>query len=294
MAANAVMMTAKHPGSRVHLGSTLCAAASRTESPSACKNPNRVTVTFDKFDLAKNVIVADLGAILSGANVDHNTPNTSPGCMSFPKDADCPAVMSALGLAYDGVAPAGGQKVFQREVSRLWSPEKSRFRRHGRAFVRGRDARRRRSAAAMPWDLPAWVPPPREPVDNPATPAKVELGRHLFYDQRLSANQTMSCATCHEQARAFTDGKKTAVGITGEVSKRNSMALANVAYLPTLTWGNPQIESLEVQALIPIFGEHPVEMGMAGKEALLFERLRTSSRLYQKLFRRRVSRTTRF
>jgi cytochrome c peroxidase len=133
------------------------------------------------------------------------------------------------------------------------------------------------------WDLPAWVPPPREPANNPATPAKVELGRHLFYDKRLSANQTMACATCHEQARAFTDGKKTAVGITGEVSKRNSMALANVAYLPTLTWGNPQIESLEVQALIPIFGEHPVEMGMAGKEALLFERLRADP-TYQKLF----------
>ena len=92
------------------------------------------------------------------------------------------------------------------------------------------DARRQPAVALH---LPAWVPPPREPVDNPTTPAKVELGRHLFYDNRLSANQTMSCATCHEQARAFTDGRKTAVGITGEVSKRNSMALANVAYLPT-------------------------------------------------------------
>ena len=93
----------------------------------------------------------------------------------------------------------------------------------------------------------------------------------------------MACATCHEQARAFTDGKQTALGITGEVSKRNSMALANVAYLPTLTWGNPQIESLEVQALIPIFGEHPVEMGMAGKEDLLFQRLK-SEPIYQRLF----------
>jgi hypothetical protein len=99
-------------GFSVHLGSTLCAAASRTESPSSCKNPNRVAVTFDKFDPSKNVVVADLGAILSGANVDHNTPDTSPGCMSFSKDADCPAVMSALGLAYDGVNPSGGQKFF--------------------------------------------------------------------------------------------------------------------------------------------------------------------------------------
>jgi uncharacterized repeat protein (TIGR04052 family) len=99
-------------GFSVHLGSTMCAAASRTETPSSCKNPNRVTVMFNKFDPGKNVIVADLGALLTGANVDHNTPDTSPGCMSFPKDADCPAVMGALGLAYDGVAPGGGQKFF--------------------------------------------------------------------------------------------------------------------------------------------------------------------------------------
>jgi cytochrome c peroxidase len=133
------------------------------------------------------------------------------------------------------------------------------------------------------WDLPSWVPPPSEPPDNPTTPAKVELGRHLFYDKRLSANGTMACSTCHNQARAFTDGRRTAVGITGEVSKRNSMALANVAYFPTLTWGNPQIQSLEVQALIPVFGEHPVEMGMAGKEARLFELLK-SDPIYRKLF----------
>jgi cytochrome c peroxidase len=66
-------------------------------------------------------------------------------------------------------------------------------------------------ARAYVWEIPAWVPPPREPADNPATPAKVELGRHLFYDKRLSANQTMACATCHEQARAFTDGKQAIV-----------------------------------------------------------------------------------
>ena len=132
-------------------------------------------------------------------------------------------------------------------------------------------------------DIPAWVPPALEPADNRTTPAKVELGRHLFYDKRLSADQTIACATCHQQERAFTDGKRVAVGITGQVGKRNSMALANAAYFPTLTWGNPQIGSLEAQALVPIFGEHPVEMGMAGKESMLFERLKVDP-TYQKLF----------
>jgi uncharacterized repeat protein (TIGR04052 family) len=99
-------------GYSIHLGSTMCASPSPTESPSACKNPNRVTVTFTKFDAASNTIVADLGAILAGANVDHNTPDTSPGCMSFPKDPDCSAVMDALGLPYDGTPPKSGQKLF--------------------------------------------------------------------------------------------------------------------------------------------------------------------------------------
>ena len=139
------------------------------------------------------------------------------------------------------------------------------------------------AGAAFRWDIPDWIPPPAVPAGNPITPAKVELGRYLFYDKRLSANQTMACATCHEQARAFTDGKRTAVGITHEASKRNTMTLTNVAYYPSLTWGNPRIESLEAQALIPVFGERPVEMGMAGQEALLLKRLRTEP-LYQKLF----------
>jgi uncharacterized repeat protein (TIGR04052 family) len=99
-------------GFSVHLGSTVCAAPSKTQAPSACQNPNRVTVKFDRFNEAKNVVVADMGAVLAAANVDVNAKGTSPGCMSFPKDADCPPVMGALGLAYDGVAAAGPQKFF--------------------------------------------------------------------------------------------------------------------------------------------------------------------------------------
>lgn len=139
------------------------------------------------------------------------------------------------------------------------------------------------AGAGFRWNIPDWIPPPAQPADNRITPAKVALGRHLFYDKRLSANQTMACATCHEQARAFTDGKRTAAGITHELGKRNTLSLGNAAYFPTLTWGNPQVESLEAQAVIPIFGDRPVEMGMAGKEELLLKRLRAEPR-YQKLF----------
>lgn len=135
------------------------------------------------------------------------------------------------------------------------------------------------------WNLPAWVPIPVVPVDNPMTNAKVELGKHLFYDTRLSADKTMSCASCHHPDKAFTDGLPVAEGITGEKGARSAMSLANVAYLPVLTWANPQLTSLEVQALIPLFGEHPVEMGMAGKEKELFARLQADP-VYRRLFAR--------
>ncbi len=135
------------------------------------------------------------------------------------------------------------------------------------------------------WPLPDWVPPPVVPADNPMTADKVALGRHLFYDPRLSADGSMACATCHEQARAFTDGKAVATGVTGQVGSRSAMALVNVAYLPVLTWQNPQLTSLEVQALIPLFGEHPVEMGLAGREQQLFALLQADG-TYRRLFAR--------
>jgi cytochrome c peroxidase len=64
------------------------------------------------------------------------------------------------------------------------------------------------------WNLPAWVPIPVVPLDNPMTNAKVELGRHLFYDTRLSADKSMSCASCHQPDKAFTDGLSVSEGIT--------------------------------------------------------------------------------
>ena len=108
--------SAQGPATRyaVHLGSTGCESPSRTTAPATpCANPNTVSVRFDRFDLAKQTIVADMGRVLVNTNVDVNAPNTAPGCMSFPNDADCPGVMAALGLSYGGVpAPAVGQQLF--------------------------------------------------------------------------------------------------------------------------------------------------------------------------------------
>lgn len=136
---------------------------------------------------------------------------------------------------------------------------------------------------AFDWRLPAWAPKPLVPPGNPMSEDKVELGRFLFHDRRLSINGSTSCATCHQQARAFTDGVKLAIGATGEKHPRNTMALANVAYLPVLTWSNPLMTALETQALVPMFGEHPVEMGLAGKEAELLRLMRRDPR-YERRF----------
>lgn len=118
------------------------------------------------------------------------------------------------------------------------------------------------AAAAWRWRLPSGFPEPRVPEDNPMSAAKVELGRRLFYEKQLSANATLSCGSCHLQARAFTDGRAVSTGATGERTARSAQPLANVAWHGTLTWANPALVSLERQMLVPLFGENPVEMGV--------------------------------
>jgi cytochrome c peroxidase len=140
------------------------------------------------------------------------------------------------------------------------------------------------SAEGYVWSLPKGFPKPRVPADNPMTAAKVELGRHLFYDTRMSVNGEASCATCHKQELAFTDGRPVSVGATGEKHSRGAMSLVNVAYNPVLTWSNPQIKDLERQALVPMFGEHPVELGL--REGDDFLPMLRSDTKYRELFGR--------
>lgn len=131
------------------------------------------------------------------------------------------------------------------------------------------------TAAAAPWQwtLPARIPAPEVPADNPMSAAKVALGRRLFYDADLSVDGTMACATCHEQRRAFADSNATHAGGHGDPGRRNVPGLANVAWLSPLTWADPRLHSLEQQAAVPVTGTTPVEMGMAGRESEIGERL---------------------
>lgn len=139
------------------------------------------------------------------------------------------------------------------------------------------------ASASYSWNLPEWTPKPIVPDDNPITIDKVELGRYLFYDKRLSVTGNFSCGSCHLQALAFTDGKKVGVGATGEPHPRNSMSLANIAYNSVLTWNNPLMKDLETQMLVPLFGEEPIELGMAGKEEEILATLEHDSK-YSRMF----------
>lgn len=139
------------------------------------------------------------------------------------------------------------------------------------------------AAADFNWNLPPGFPKPQVPAANPMGEVKVELGRYLFYDTRLSFNGKESCATCHKQALAFTDGRAHAEGATGQPHPRSAMSLVNVAYATSLTWENPALTSLEEQVLGPMLNDDPVELGLKGHEAAFLDKLRREP-VYQRLF----------
>jgi cytochrome c peroxidase len=104
------------------------------------------------------------------------------------------------------------------------------------------------------------------PPSNPLTQEGVELGRMLFYDKRISANYNVSCATCHQQKKAFSDGRAFSIGTSGKLTAKSSMALSNLLWGTKHFFWDGRVSSLEEQALIPI--ENPDEMGLTIDEAI--------------------------
>ncbi len=107
------------------------------------------------------------------------------------------------------------------------------------------------------------------------------LGRYLFYDKRISVNGQYSCASCHKQELAFTDGRAQALGATGQLHPRSAMSLVNLATATAFNWANPTVHSLEEQALKPMFGKEPVEMGV--DKTRLLQLIRTDA-MYKEQF----------
>lgn len=108
-----------------------------------------------------------------------------------------------------------------------------------------------------PFHLYPLLAPPI-PAFNLQTPAKIELGKTLFFDPRLSKDNTIACASCHVPALGFSNGQRVAKGIKGQLGVRNVPSLYNVAYRTQLFWDG-RAASLEQQVLEPI--QNPIEMG---------------------------------
>ena len=114
--------------------------------------------------------------------------------------------------------------------------------------------------------------------------AKVALGCRLFFEPKLSRTGAYSCASCHEPQLAFTDGRAKALGATGDQVRRGAMSLANVAYTPAYTWASSSQKTLEAQMATPLFGTHPVEMGLELTSTKLLDELSGDTR-YAAAFR---------
>ncbi len=123
------------------------------------------------------------------------------------------------------------------------------------------------------WQLPDWMPPPPVPVANPMSAAKVELGRRLFFDSRLSAPNYLTCGHCHKPELGFSDSRPFSFGMSGERHPRNTPGLANVGYLSPLGWVDPDVRDLESQVLVPLFNTRPVEMMAKGMADDIVRRL---------------------
>ena len=117
------------------------------------------------------------------------------------------------------------------------------------------------AALAIPLGLDLYMPVPEE---NPITAEKVELGRRLFHDRRLSRDQSLACASCHDPERAFSDARPVAVGVFGRKGRRNAPALINRGYGRSFFW-DAHVPTLEEQVLKPI--QDPNEMDLTLEEA---------------------------
>lgn len=113
--------------------------------------------------------------------------------------------------------------------------------------------------------IPGGVLPPLVPEDDPMTEAKVGLGQKLYFDPRLSSDDTVSCATCHDPRRGFADGKRVSEGVGKKTGVRNSPTVLNAAYFEQQFWDG-RAETLEEQAKQPIV--NPVEMAMPSHAAV--------------------------
>jgi len=122
---------------------------------------------------------------------------------------------------------------------------------------------KKNSPAAYALNAPAWFPAMKIPADNQLTEARIKLGRKLFYEPLLSSDSTVSCATCHLQDKAFSDGLQVSEGVANVLGTRNAPMLANIGYAPYF-FHDGGVETLELQSQAPIFSPKEMNFTIAG------------------------------
>jgi cytochrome c peroxidase len=124
------------------------------------------------------------------------------------------------------------------------------------------------AAGELVLPIPGGVLPPEIPADNPPTEAKLELGKKLYFDARLSSDGSIACASCHAPQSAFVDprGTKTSGGVGGQLGTRNAPTTLNALFLSEQFWDG-RAATLEEQALQPFI--NPIEMGIPDHAALV-------------------------
>jgi cytochrome c peroxidase len=121
------------------------------------------------------------------------------------------------------------------------------------------------SAGDVTLQLPSGVLPPVIPADNPITTEKVELGQKLYFDPRLSGDDTVSCATCHNPLHAFAEPRPVSIGVGGKAGARNAPTVLNAAFLQEQFWDG-RAPTLEEQAKGPLTNK--VEMAMPDHDSV--------------------------
>lgn len=131
-------------------------------------------------------------------------------------------------------------------------------------------------------NFPSYFPQENRIQFDTITKAQIELGKRLFFDTRLSANNTFSCGSCHLPHLAFTDGKKISEGIRGNKSRHNSSTLLNIGFSPTFMFDN-RAQNLEIQTLIPLHDTNEMA-GNINDISKIFEKEEALQALSQKAY----------
>lgn len=114
-------------------------------------------------------------------------------------------------------------------------------------------------------ELPLGFPQMEIPIDNPFTEEGIELGRHLFYDNNLSSDNTMSCGSCHKPSMGFADSNRFSIGVDNIRGTRQSMPIINIGWAKRFFWDGRAM-TLEQQIIEPV--EDPIELHETWKNAV--------------------------